>query len=36
VSLFQKPEDIWDVNDVAAQYPETVDKLLKHLPASAG
>lgn len=36
VSLFQKPEDFWDVNDVAAQYPQTVDELQKNLCAMDG
>ena len=28
VSLFVKPDDQWDVNDVAAQYPDVVEHLL--------
>ncbi len=30
VSLFVKPEDIWDVNDVASQQPEVISELLEH------
>lgn len=31
VSLFAKPEDIWDVNDVSLQQPEIVSELLRQL-----
>lgn len=34
--LFAKPEDIWDVNDVASQQPETVDEMMKHLSPAVG
>jgi arylsulfatase A-like enzyme len=29
--LFAKPDDIWDVNDIAAQSPEVVDQLARQL-----
>jgi len=32
VSLFAKPEDIWDVDDIASQQPEIVSELLSHIP----
>ena len=32
-SLFAKPEDIWDINDIASQQPEVVSELLQHMPA---
>jgi hypothetical protein len=31
-ALFFKPEDIWDVNDVASQQPEVVAELLSQIP----
>ncbi len=33
-ALFFKPEDIWDVNDVASQQPEIVAELLSQIPGS--
>ncbi|WP_010582730.1 sulfatase-like hydrolase/transferase [Schlesneria paludicola] len=32
VSLFVKPEDIWDVSDVAPQHPEVIEGLLRQFP----
>lgn len=32
VSLFAKPEDLWDVSDVATQNPEVIEELLKQFP----
>ena len=32
VSLFAKPEDIWDVDDIASQQPEIVGELLGRIP----
>lgn len=32
LSLFAKPEDIWDVNDIALQQPDIVTELLRHIP----
>jgi hypothetical protein len=29
--LFAKPDDIWEVNDIAAQAPEVVDQLAREL-----
>jgi len=29
--LFAKPEDVWETNDVAAQFPDLVDKLTSEL-----
>jgi arylsulfatase A-like enzyme len=34
--LFAKPEDIWEVNDVAAQTPEIVEQLARDLAESLG
>jgi hypothetical protein len=34
VALFIKPEDIWDVNDVASQQPEVVAELLSQIPVN--
>ncbi len=33
VQLFSKPEDVWDVTDLATQYPETCDELIAKLMA---
>ena len=33
-ALFFKPEDIWDVNDVASQQPEIVAELLSQIPGN--
>ncbi len=35
VALFEKPEDIWDVSDVASQQPEIVAELLTRFPRAA-
>ena len=32
-ALYAKPEDIWDVNDIACQQPDLVNELLNHFPA---
>lgn len=32
ISLFVKPEDIWDVNDIASQQPEIISELLNQFP----
>jgi arylsulfatase A-like enzyme len=29
--LFSKPEDVWDMLDVAAQYPDEVDRLVRSM-----
>ena len=31
-SLYSKPEDVWDVNDIASQQPEVVIELLARIP----
>ena len=33
-ALFIKPEDIWDVNDIASQQPEVVVELLSQIPGN--
>ena len=32
ISLFVKPEDSWDINDIASQQPEVIADLLSRLP----
>ncbi len=34
-ALFFKPDDIWDVNDIAAQQPEVVAELLSQIPGNS-
>ncbi len=34
-ALFFKPEDIWDVNDIASQQPEVVAELLSQIPGKS-
>jgi arylsulfatase A-like enzyme len=34
-ALFFKPEDIWDINDIASQQPEVVTELLSQIPGNA-
>lgn len=34
VSLFVKPEDLWDINDISSQQPEVIADLLSRLPLS--
>lgn len=31
-SLFVKPEDVWDISDVASQHPNVVEELLRSVP----